>query len=328
MLTVVFGVLARVVADVWGAFLHNWPFLIASVLTAAALSVYVGTDRLADWMRRKRWTAITGAVLLATLTPFCSCGTTAVVLGMLATRSPWAPIVAFMVASPLTSPSELVLSIGLFGWSFALMYFLGATALGFAAGGITGLIEDRGLLAGQARLRASTGGCGGGTSAQPPAASCGGAVTTRVKPASRLVQRLRLPALRAEIWTTGRRLLLYFVGFSAVAYLVLEIVPTNLLVDAVGGTSVWSVPLAALLGIPVYLTSEGSLPMVAALMSGGLGAGPAIAFLITGAGTSVPAVTGALVIARHRVVALVVAVLFTGSVLLGWLATAALAGTG
>jgi hypothetical protein len=153
-------------------------------------------------------------------------------------------------------------------------------------------------------------------------------VTTGVKPASRLVQLLRLPPLRAEISTTGRRLLLYFVGFSAVAYLVLEIVPSNLLVDAVGGTSVWSVPLAALLGIPVYITSEGSLPMVAALMSGGLGAGPAMAFLITGAGTSVPAITGALVIARQRVVALVVAVLFTGSVLLGWLATAALAGTG
>jgi len=93
------------------------------------------------------------------------------------------------------------------------------------------------------------------------------------------------------------------------------------LVNLLGGTTIWSVPLAALLGIPVYITSEGSLPMVAALMSGGLGSGSAMAFLITGAGTSLPAISGALVIARYRVVALVVTLLFTGAVLLGWLTT-------
>jgi hypothetical protein len=135
---------------------------------------------------------------------------------------------------------------------------------------------------------------------------------------------LRVPALLAEVWRTGRRLVLYFVGFSAIAYLVLELVPSNALVGLLGGTTLWSVPLAATLGIPVYITSEGSLPMVAALMSGGLGAGPAMAFLITGAGTSVPAIAGALVIARYRVIALVVALLLGGAVFLGWLAGAAL----
>jgi uncharacterized membrane protein YraQ (UPF0718 family) len=48
---------------------------------------------------------------------------------------PWAPIVAFMVASPLTSPEELLLSAGLFGWPFALTFLTGTIALGSAAGG-------------------------------------------------------------------------------------------------------------------------------------------------------------------------------------------------
>jgi uncharacterized protein len=310
---------ARVVSDVAGALLHNWPYLLASVLIAAALSVYFGTDRLAAWIQRQRWTAITGAVLLATLTPFCSCGTTAMVLGMLAAKTPWAPIVAFMVASPLTSPSELMLSAGLFGWSFALLYFVGATALGFAAGGVAGWVEDRGLLAGQARMRPADGGCGGSPSTDPtPVAGSGVATLTRHDARVRLVERYRLRTLAAESWRLGRRLLLYFVAYSTLAYLVLELVPANLLVNLLGGDAVWSVPLAALLGIPVYITSEGSLPMVAALMGGGLGAGAAMAFLITGAGTSIPAITGALVIARRRVVGLVVALLFAGAVLLGW----------
>jgi GH15 family glucan-1,4-alpha-glucosidase len=85
-----------------------------------------------------------------------------------------------------------------------------------------------------------------------------------------------------------------------------------------GGNSLWSVPLAATLGIPVYLNGDASLPMIASLMDGGMGAGPALAFLITGAGTSIGAFSGMLVIARWRVVALVVGSLWAGSIVLGY----------
>jgi uncharacterized membrane protein YraQ (UPF0718 family) len=74
----------------------------------------------------------------------------------------------------------------------------------------------------------------------------------------------------------------------------------------------------------VYITTEASLPMVAALIHGGLGIGPAMAFLVTGAGTSVGAITGAFVIARARVITLVVGLLFAGALVLGWLAGAVL----
>src|SRR6266536_1786584 len=131
----------RVAKDVWLTFLHNWPYLLIGILAAAAVSVYMGTDRLSGWLRKRTWIAVGAGVLLATLTPFCSCGTMAVVLSMLASSAPWAPIVAFMVASPLTSPTQLVLSGGLFGWPFALTYFIGATTLGLAAGGVTYLVE-------------------------------------------------------------------------------------------------------------------------------------------------------------------------------------------
>lgn len=79
-------------------------------------------------------------------------------------------------------------------------------------------------------------------------------------------------------------------------------------------------PLAALLGIPVYISSEASLPMVAALMDGGMSTGPAMAFLVTGAGTSIGAITGALLIARRRVVGLVITLLIGGAIILGWIA--------
>ena len=332
-MTSAWELITKVVSDVVTTLVADWPYLVASVAAAAALTVYVGTDRLAAWLRRRRWSAVTGSVVLATFTPFCSCGTTAVVLGMIAAEAPWAPVVAFMVASPLTSPSELLLSAGLFGWPFAALYFAGATGLGFAAGGVTGLIEDRGLLKGQARMAKDVKACTTPADGAEQTDACGtGAVNDggsvgsgqRVAVANRLAVRLRLRELAIQFWRLGRKIGIYFLAYTALGYLLIELVPTAALLHLLGGAAAWGVPLAALLGIPIYITSEASLPMVAALMHGGLGAGPAMAFLTTGAGTSVGAISGTLLIARRRVVGLVVACLMVGAIVLGWIASAVL----
>ncbi len=317
-MTWVADLLGRVAGDVWSTMAADWPYLLLSILAAAAVPVYLGTDRLSRWLSQRRWLAIGAAVMLATLTPFCSCGTTAIVLGMLATRTPWAPIVAFMVASPLTSPEELLLSAGLFGWPFALVFFAGTIALGFAAGGVTDLIERRGWLAGQARIRQA--GCPD-EACQVRPAGCGSAPAAA---RTGIAARLRLTGLARELRTSGRRLAVYFIGYSAIGYLLIELLPTGFLTSLLSGHSPASIALAAVLGIPVYITTEGSLPMVAALVHGGLGLGPAMAFLVTGAGTSIGAITGAFVIARARVIALVVALLFAGALVLGGLTGAIL----
>ena len=311
--------LGRVAGDVWSTMAADWPYLLLSILAAAAVPVYLGTDRLSGWLSQRRWLSISAAVLLATLTPFCSCGTTAIVLGMLATRTPWAPIVAFMVASPLTSPEELVLSAGLFGWPFALIFFTGTIALGLAAGGVTDILEHTGWLAGQARMRPAGcphGACPASAHAADPASLAGnGGAPVAVR--AGLATRLRLGELTHELAGPGRRLALYFLGYSAIGYLLIELLPAGLLTGLLSGHSATSIALAATLGIPVYITSEASLPMVAALIHGGLGLGPAMAFLVTGAGTSIGAITGAFVIARARIIALVVGLLFTGALILG-----------
>ncbi len=314
--------LGRVTGDVWSTMAADWPYLLLSIVAAAMVPVYVGTGRLSGWLSRRRWLAIGAAVLLATLTPFCSCGTTAIVLGMLATRTPWAPIVAFMVASPLTSPEELLLSAGLFGWPFALIFFTGTIALGFAAGAVTSLLERAGWLCCQARMRHDErppAACPAPGCAPDPAADGAG-------PGARtgVAARLRFPELARQLRGPGLRLALYFLGYTAIGYLLIELLPAEFLTSLLSGRSPASVGLAAVLGIPVYITTEASLPMVAALIHGGLGLGPAMAFLVTGAGTSIGAITGAFVIARARVIALVVALLFTGALVLGGLTGAIL----
>lgn len=343
-MTPLLDLLVRVAGDVVATLAATWPFLLASVLAAAALDVYVGADRLGGWLRRRTPVAVLGAVGLASLTPFCSCGTTAVTLGMLATAAPWAPIVAFMVASPLTSPSELVLSGGLLGWPFAWTFFLGTIVLGLAAGVVAHVADRAGWLTGQARMEAvSAGGCASTCASEAPVEAaapaedrgCCGPDTVplgigperarlSVGPGAAAVtevgtwrQRARLDELARASWTVGRRLAVFFLAFTALGYLVIEAIPTSWLSTWLGGDGLGSIVAAALLGIPAYVNTEGSLPLLAGLVEGGMGPGPAMAFLVTGAGTSLGAIGGMLVIARRRVVGLVVAILLLGAVALG-----------
>jgi hypothetical protein len=325
--------------DVWLTLAATWPFLVLSFAAAAALNVYVGAERMGGWLRRRAWVAVLGAVALASATPFCSCGTTAVTLGMIASSTPWAPIVAFMVASPLTSPSELVLSGALLGWPFALLFFVGTIVLGLASGAIAGVLQRAGWLEGQARMAGSA--CGTScaptapttmtapTATSTPALSMGpgAAAITEFGHAPHWAAEVTSPPLSPptsrhrdflrELRTTGKRMAVFFLGFTTLSYLLIELIPTVWLQDWLGGDGIRSVVAAAILGIPAYVNTEGSLPLLAGLTEGGMSPGAAMAFLVTGAGTSIGAVTGMLLVARRRVVGLTVAILFAGAIAMG-----------
>ncbi len=131
---------------------HNWPFLVVSVLIAAALKLFTDSDKISAFLIRHKNAGVVGATAAAVGTPLCSCGTTAVVLGMIASLIPWAPIVAFMVASPLSSPEELIYSAGLFGWPFAITYFIASILLGLTGGALAAFMENRGWLKNQNRM--------------------------------------------------------------------------------------------------------------------------------------------------------------------------------
>ncbi|MCJ7619579.1 MAG: permease [Anaerolineae bacterium] len=283
-------------AKVWHTLLGNWPYLVVSALFAALLTVYMDLDRISTFLRRYRRAGVVAATAAAVGTPLCSCGTMAVILGMMAGMMPWAPIVAFLVSSPLTSPQELIYSAGLFGWPFALTFFAASIVLGLAGGLMASLMESRGLLANQARFVMEC--CAEATNR---AASKGGPL-----------------AVLTATFHAGRRLLVLFVVFAFVGYFLNGLIPAHWIPTLFGGGKVYSVPLAATLALPFYINTEASLPLVRALLDGGMSQGAALAFLITGAGTSFGALAGALTVARWRVVGLVIATLWVGAICFGF----------
>jgi uncharacterized membrane protein YraQ (UPF0718 family) len=386
--------IAQSALQVWTTFLHNWPFLLVSVFIAVGLKLYIKPDKVSAFLGRYRRAGILGATAAAVATPLCSCGTTAVILGMMASTVPWAPIIAFMVASPLTSPEGLVYSAGLFGWPFALAFFISSIVLGLLGGLAGELLERRGWLANQARFSAQSlpaqdplpaaapapaCGCSGpapavisarpnriarpaalriaaiqpageavlalsgccavpapasrpacGCGSQPvqpasepaaepdaaanaPGCACGAGQPTPARP------RLNWRQILGESLDAGKRLLVMFLGFAFIGYFLNGLIPSAWVTSIFGPGNIYSVPLAATLGLPLYINSEASLPLVRALIDGGMSQGAAMAFLITGAGTSIGALAGALTIARWRVIATVIATLWVGSVAMGYI---------
>lgn len=281
---------------VWHTLLGNWPYLLLSAVIASLLTVYLDMDRISAFLQRYRRAGVVAATAAAVGTPLCSCGTMAIILGMIAGMMPWAPVVAFLVSSPLTSPQELIFSAGLFGWPFAVSFFVASIVLGLTGGLAASIMESRGWLANQARFVKEC--CAVATER----------VTSKVTPALFLTETFR----------AGRRLLIVFVVFAFVGYFLNGLIPAHWIPTLFGGGKLYSVPLAATLALPFYINTEASLPLVRALLDSGMSEGAALAFLISGAGTSFGAMAGALTVARWRVVGLVLATLWAGAILFGF----------
>jgi len=368
--------IAESAGKVWISLTHNWPYLLISVVIAAALKLFTNPDKISTFLIRHKNAGVISATAAAVGTPLCSCGTTAVVLGMMASLIPWAPIVAFMVASPLSSPEGIVYSAGLFGWPFAIYYFITSIILGLAGGAAAEFFDRRGWLLNQNRMGtfkpakkiahtskqtdgnpvffrntpelafAAAPACGCGSSVADSEVelaprevstdeiSCGCGVTEpeAVKDATQpesscgcgstekeaVKEPVTFTRFFMEVFAASKQLLIMFLGFAFIGFFLNGLIPETWIKVLFGSGNLYSVPLAATIGIPFYINSEGSLPLVSSLIQGGMDQGAAMAFLITGAGTSLGAVTGMLTIARWRVVGIVVGTLWIGSIIAGY----------
>jgi len=330
---------------------------VLGVLPAFLISVALGVSIRAlqlDGVIRRAFDARVGtAIVLATavgaFSPFCSCTVIPVVSGLLLAGVPLAPVMSFWIASPTMDPEIFVLTVATLGWPLAVAR-LGATlALSLGAGYLTLLLTRSGVFAGgvlrapaprpvatgaplpllqigalRPAMAAATiagGSAGGGC--------CGGAVPVTPAPrqgllatiASRIEWRKFTRDFAVESARLGRWLVLAFV-LEAV---ILRYVPQAAIAQVLGGDSALAVPLAAAVGIPLYLNNVSALPIVSGLLTQGMQPGAALAFLIAGPVTTVPAMSAVWGVVKSRIFALYFGVALAGAVLFGFLANLILA---
>ena len=155
-------------------------------------------------------------------------------------------------------------------------------------------------------------GCGPGTNHSREHAGWWGRIAGSAR-------RLDRPRFAREVllqsWLLWRWLLLAF----AIEALILFYVPQETIAGVLGGENAFAVPIAALVGLPLYLNEFGALPIVSGLLESGMSPGAAIAFLIAGPVTTIPAMAAVWGVVRPRVFALYVGVGLGGAMLLGFL---------
>jgi len=246
------------------------------------------------------------ASTLGALTPFCSCSTVPIVHGMRLAGVPTAPLVAFLIASPLISPVAIALLWSAMGAEYAVLY----TATAMVSAAVGGVAIARWHRAHEAlplvgSLKAVDDACGCSDPGPARANQLNWAMRMSVAGAAGGPAVLALPlAVSSHVATSGfaRRLagaflrslsdlrklalpLLIAVTIGAAIY---GYVPTELLVKVAGPDTSWAVPGAALLSIPVYGSILVVLPLASTLLAKGVGIGAVTAFLMGANGFSLP----------------------------------------
>lgn len=256
---------------------------------------YVSDERIRKLMGRKGLSGYFLGAVLGALTPFCSCSTIPVTVGLLKAKAPFGGVMSFLLASPVLNPIILGMFLFLLGWKACLAYGIVAFFAAVLAGYV---FHKSGLEKDIKPLGAARSGC-----------CCrDGFVMPRLTFGQKLAWSLK-GALE-----DFRGVLVYMVAGVAIGAAVYGYVPASLVASVAGPGNPLAIPAAALVGIPLYVRAETMIPIAVALSGKGMGMGAVIALIIGGAGMSIPEMGMLASIFRLRLVAAFVAFVFLTAV--------------
>ncbi|WP_040488126.1 permease [Fodinicurvata sediminis] len=286
--------------------LNILPFLLFSILIAAAARATGADSLIARAFQGQAILMIASAALLGAISPFCSCGVIPLVAALLAMGVPLSAVMAFWLASPVMDPSMFLLTLGVLGLPFAVGKTLAAMGIGLLGGYVIHLLQRSGVFADPLRPDVGDGGCAGNQIRQP------NQVVWKFWPHPERRSRFLKESYKNGLFL-GKWLLLAFLLES----LMLAYIPADMVVDLVGTDSWLSLASATLIGVPAYLNGYAALPLVGGLVQQGMAPGAAMAFLVAGGITSIPAAIAVFALARLPVFLAYVALALSGSLTAG-----------
>ncbi|MHB8890771.1 MAG: permease [Candidatus Limnocylindrales bacterium] len=229
------------------------------------------------------------------LTPFCSCSAVPLFIGFVEAGVPLGVTFAFLVSSPMVNEVALVLLWGLFGPGIAIAYMLSGLAVAIVSGlvigrlGLERYVED---------------------------------YVWTIRAGASIELRPTLDQRARDAWrsTTDilRRVWPFVVAGIAVGALIHGFVPTDLVVAIGGRDNPLAVPALVAIGVPLYSNAAGTIPIVEALLGKGLPLGSALAFMMAVTALSLPELVILRRVMKPRLLAVFVAVVATGILLVGY----------
>ena len=284
------------------------PLIAFGVILVAGVTASGSMALIASAFEGRDFRMIVSASIIGALTPVCGVSVLPLVAALLAARVPLAPVMAFWLSSPITGPGMLAITVATLGTEFAVGKTALAVAIGLFGGGITYLLVGRltwfnepvkeGPL-----IAAAQAGCG-----------CGGSSDVRW---DFWCDAERRRAFATTAYATGKLMFIWLSAAFIAEYFLRAWLPADMIGRFVGTDSAWAVPIASVIGAPIYLDGYASLPLVRGLIDAGMSNAAAMAFLIAGGITSAWAAIPVYALVRPPVFALYLVLAVVSALLSG-----------
>lgn len=314
------------------ALIGTAPFILFAISATAYLRAAGAEGVVAKAFTGPQFRMVIFGALAGGLSPFCSCEVIPFIAALLAMGAPLAAVMAFWIASPLMDPPMFAITAGALGVDFAVAKVLAAVGMGLIGGFgvmalsrmpiVSALVHDP--LRPNSMATKATSCCGPAPEPTPKAESgCCGDNTDTPFQAKPVWKFWREPARVVQFKETAVENGLFLGKWLALAY-VLEAVmirwiPADYIATWLGGDGVGTIFLAAIVGAPAYLNGYAAAPLAAGLIEQGMAPGAAMAFLLAGGVTCIPAAVAVWSLVKTRVFVSYLGFALVGSVVAGLL---------
>lgn len=230
---------------------------------------YLPMEKVRDYLERNKKSGLGNvtASALGAVTPFCSCSSIPLFVGMMQARIPLGISLSFLITSPMVNEIAIAVFWVSFGWKVTIAYILLGIVLG-VLGGIT--LEKLGM-------------------AKYVAEWLKGIDKASFKEETDNKTLLkRFPKVHREVKKTLKKLAPYILIGIAVGSFIQGYVPEAFFETYISKSNPFAVPVAVLVSVPLYIDAVGILPIIDSLVSKGVPLGTAIAFMMGSIGLSIP----------------------------------------
>ena len=272
-------------------------FLLISYMVGI-LQQYIPPSKIQAILSGKNGKGYFVAGLLGAITPFCSCSTIPFLKGLLRAKAGFGPMMVFLFASPLLNPIIIGLFAVTFGLGVTVFYFVMAMSISVIAGYFLEKLQFERFIKAEAYVEPKASGCSG----------CGTATPVN-----------KWNAIWRVTWVDFKKVLPYLMAGIALGSMIYGFMPTEFVSAMAGKDNPLAVPVAAIVGIPLYIRAEAVIPLSAALAAKGMGLGAVMALIIGSAGASLTEVILLKSIFKNQMIAVFLVVIIGMAIGAGYL---------
>jgi uncharacterized membrane protein YraQ (UPF0718 family) len=237
------------------------------------------------------------AALFGIITPFCSCSAIPLFIGFVESGVPLGATFSYLISAPMVNEVAVIMLFGLFGWSVALLYVVSGIIISVVVGFIMGQMHLEHLVQDYVwKIKAGD-----------------------VQVNQKLTFKDRVQ--QANIYTLDliKKVYLYVLLGVGVGALIHGFVPADLLTHIAGKGNILAVPIAVLVGVPLYSNAAGTIPIVQSLIAKGLPMGTALAFMMSVTALSFPEMIILRKVLKLKLLIIYIAILTIGIIFTGYL---------